>query len=134
MKYNLKIVGFIAVLFIMACKVDNKNEGGKDKKQHDNYSAKIDSLIQSTDPRQFNGAILITQKGETKYSKTQGYSNFEEKTPVKLNDLFRIQSNSKQITAVLILRAVENGSIDLEETIKTYLPDFKQSWSDSVSI
>ncbi|WP_366140391.1 hypothetical protein [uncultured Tenacibaculum sp.] len=70
----------------------------------DDYSAKIDSLILTFTPREFNGVILITQNGKTKYSKEYGFSNFKEQTPIKLNDNFLIQSNSKQITAVLILK------------------------------
>jgi D-alanyl-D-alanine carboxypeptidase len=100
----------------------------------DDYAAKIDSLIQTTKPRVFNGVILITQKGKTIYSKVHGYSNFEQKIPLKLNDNFRIQSNSKQITAVLILKEVEKGRIDLQSPVRKYLPEIKQSWADSVTV
>lgn len=31
--------------------------------QKDDYSAKLDSLLQTTTPRKFNGVILITKKG-----------------------------------------------------------------------
>lgn len=100
----------------------------------DNYSAKIDSLIRTTSPRTFNGVILVTQNGKTKYSKTYGYSNFEKKTPIITKDNFRIQSNSKQVTAVLILREVEKGRIDLKGPIRKYLPELKQTWADTVTV
>jgi D-alanyl-D-alanine carboxypeptidase len=100
----------------------------------DDYSAKIDSLIQTTSPRSFNGVVLITQKGKIKYLKATGYSNFEKKIPLTTNDNFRIQSNSKQITAVLVLKEVEKGKIDLQSAIRKYLPDFPQTWADSVTI
>jgi CubicO group peptidase (beta-lactamase class C family) len=100
----------------------------------DDYSAKIDSLIQLTNPRNFNGVVLITQNGKTKYSKAIGYSDLEKKTPLTLKDNFRIQSNSKQITAVLILREVEKGKIDLHIPIRKYLPYFKQPWADTVTV
>ncbi len=102
--------------------------------QKDDYTAKIDSLVQTISPRKFNGVILITQKGKTKYSKAFGYSNFEKKTPLTLKDNFRIQSNSKQITAVLILKEVEKGNINLNKPIKTYLTDLKQQWADTVTV
>jgi D-alanyl-D-alanine carboxypeptidase len=102
--------------------------------QKDDYSAKIDSLIQTTSPRSFNGVILITQKGKTKYSKAFGYSNFEDKIPLTIKDKFRIQSNSKQVTAVLILKEVEKGKIDLQSPVRTYLPDLKQTWADTVTV
>lgn len=100
----------------------------------DNCSAKIDSLIQTTSPRTFNGVILITQNGITKYSKAHGYSNFEDRTPINTNNNFRIQSNSKQVTAVLILREVENRKIDLNSAIRKYLPELKQTWADTVTV
>jgi D-alanyl-D-alanine carboxypeptidase len=98
------------------------------------YSAKIDSLVNAKHPRSFNGIIWITKKGETKYLKTYGYSNFETKTSFTLKDNFRIQSMSKQITAVIVLREVEKGKIDLYVPIRKYLPDFKQTWADTVTV
>ncbi len=102
--------------------------------QKDEYIAKIDSLIQAKYPRSFNGLIWITQNGQTKYLKTNGYSNLETKTAFSIKDNFRIQSNSKQITAVIILREVEKGRIDLHAPIRKYLPDFKQTWADTVTV
>jgi D-alanyl-D-alanine carboxypeptidase len=117
---------FFTTLFLI-----NNSLGQQSK---DDYSPKIDSLIQTKNPRGFNGVILITKDGKTKYSKASGYSDIEEKTPLALMDNFRIQSNSKQITAVLVLKEVEKGNIDLHKSIKTYLPDLKQTWADSVSV
>lgn len=107
---------------------------GYGQKTIDDYSSKIDSLIQTTNPRRFNGVILITQKGKTKYSKTIGYSDFEKRIPLTLKDNFRIQSNSKQITAVLILIEVEKGNLSLDKPIKTYLTDLTQPWADTVTV
>lgn len=100
----------------------------------DDYSTKIDSLIKTTKPRSFNGTVLITQNGETKYSRTYGYSDFENKTPLTSKDNFRIQSNSKQVAAVIILKEVEKGRIELDNPIREYLPEFKQSWADTVTV
>jgi len=43
-----------------------------------NYFAKIDSLIKTTNVRQFNGVILIAENGKIKYSKAYGFGNFEK--------------------------------------------------------
>lgn len=102
--------------------------------EKDDYSSKIDSLIKMTNPRSFNGVILITQKGKTKYKKAFGYSNLENKTPLKTKDNFIIMSNSKQITAVLILKEVEKGKIDLQSPVRKYLPDLPQTWADTVTV
>ena len=136
MKYNIKFYSLIIALIIIGCNSSDKNKiySKSDKGQIDDYTAIIDSLIQTTSPRKFNGVVLITQDGKTKYSKAYGYSNIENKMPITLKDNFRIQSNSKQITAVLVLKEVEKGKISLEAPIRVYLPDLKQSWADTVTV
>ncbi|MGB1206250.1 MAG: serine hydrolase domain-containing protein [Chitinophagales bacterium] len=134
MKNTLKYLPLLLVLFFLSCGNSSADKSNSIKKQIDDYSSKIDSLIQTTNPRSFNGVVLITQNGETKYSKTHGYSSFENKTPINITDNFRIQSNSKQITAALILREVENGKIDLKSSIRKYLPNIKQTWVDTVTV
>lgn len=129
----LKAATLCVFVFITGC-----NQGVKEKVsaeiEADNYSHKIDSLIQTTHPRFFNGVILITKGEERKYFRASGFSNFEKKEPISLKNRFRIMSNTKQITAVLILKEVEKGKIRLQDPIKTYLPTLQQSWADSVTI
>jgi len=136
MKQIFRFIPLIFTLFILSC--NNKNSNPQEQEQAqlqvNDYAPKLDSLIQTTRPRTFNGVILITQNGETKYSKAYGHAHFKDRTPISLKDNFRIQSNSKQVTAVLLLKEVENGKIDLKSTIRKYLPDFKQTWADTVTV
>ncbi len=126
MKQFFNFLLFIFSTFFVGCNLFGQ--------QIDDYSAKIDSLIQTTSPRSFNGVILITQKGKTKYSKVFGYSDFENKISLTQKDNFRIMSNSKQVTAVLILREVEKGKVDLQSSVGKYLPEIQQSWADTVTV
>lgn len=138
MKYVVKWSLFVFTILLLAC--NTKRKSAKEVPLNDlsnaidDYSAKIDSLIHTSAPRNFNGVILITKKGKTKYSRTFGYSNFEDKTPLKFDDKFMIMSNSKQVTAVLILKEVENGRIDLKSPVRKYLSDLPQAWADSVTV
>ncbi|RLJ33182.1 CubicO group peptidase (beta-lactamase class C family) [Chryseobacterium sp. 7] len=100
----------------------------------DTYTHKIDSIITASSPIQFNGVVLVAQKGKVQYLKTNGYRNFEKKIPLKADDQFEIMSNSKQITAVLILQAAEQGKLNLHTPIKKYLPSLTQTWADTVTI
>lgn len=126
MKQISKFLPFILTVLFTNCKIFAQ--------QKDDFTAKIDSLIKTTNPRPFNGVILITQKGKTKYSKAFGYSNLEKKTPLTTKDNFIIMSNSKQITAVLILKEVEKGKIDLQSPVRKYLPNLQQTWADTVTV
>ncbi|WP_281322245.1 serine hydrolase domain-containing protein [Flavobacterium aestivum] len=128
MTHYFKPIYFIAFIFLLT----GCHSFGQ--KKEDDYTAKIDSLITTTNVRQFNGAILIALNGKTKYSKAYGYSNFEKKLPLKIDDQFEIMSNSKQVTATLVLKEVEKGKIDLQSPIKKYLPNLNQTWADSVTV
>ncbi|MET2984386.1 serine hydrolase domain-containing protein [Aureibaculum conchae] len=133
MKYIIKASFLMIALFIFSCN-NRENRSKRVKEIAEDYSIRIDSLIKTTSPRFFNGVILITKNGETKYLKEYGYSDFENKTPISIEDKFRIMSNSKQVTAVLILKEVENGKIDLQTPIRAYLPNLSHSWADTVTV
>ncbi|MDW9382407.1 serine hydrolase domain-containing protein [Chryseobacterium sp. JV558] len=98
------------------------------------YTHKIDSIITASSPIAFNGVVLVTQKGKIQYLKSNGYKDFEKKIPLKTDDQFEIMSNSKQVTAVLILQAAEQGKLNLHTPIRKYLPSLTQSWADTVTI
>ncbi len=102
--------------------------------QKDNYSTKIDSLLKTKNLRDFNGVVFIKQSGKTKYAKAYGLADFNKKTPLKIDDKFSTMSIAKQFTATLILQEVEKGTIDLQMPIRKYLPDFKYSWADTVTV
>jgi D-alanyl-D-alanine carboxypeptidase len=101
--------------------------------KQDRYAIQIDSLIQNTTPV-FNGAVLISKSGKTLYSKAKGFADFDTKKPLELDSQFEIMSNTRQITAVLILKEVEQGKIDLNTSIKKYLPNLKQTWADTITV
>lgn len=96
------------------------------------FVAQIDSLLASGDS--FNGVIRIQQKGKPSYEKVLGFSDWEQKSPLKADDQFVIGSISKQITALMILQAYELGSIRLHIPIRNYLPDLPQAWADTITV
>ncbi|WP_255079748.1 serine hydrolase domain-containing protein [Lacihabitans sp. CCS-44] len=96
--------------------------------------SKIDSLLNLKQPRSFNGVVSVSQNGKTVYQKAVGIAKSKNYELLKPNSKFVLLSNSKQITAVLVLREVDKGRIDLEKNIKTYLPNYPQKWADSVSV
>jgi D-alanyl-D-alanine carboxypeptidase len=94
----------------------------------------LDTFLCTKQPRAFNGVVLVSQNGKTIYEKAIGLAKSENNEPLMVNSKFVLLSNSKQITAVLILRQVDKHKIDLQKSIKNYLPDFPQKWADSVTI
>ena len=53
--------------------------------------------------------------------------------PLEVNDqtLFQVGSISKTFTGTLIMKMVEDGKIDLDATVRTYLPEFKVADSEA---
>jgi CubicO group peptidase (beta-lactamase class C family) len=82
----------------------------------------------------FNGVVLIKQNNKIIYNKAIGYADFEKRIPQSLNNSFCVGSISKQMTAVLIMQAVEKNKLSLSKTIHHYLPALKYTWADSVTI
>lgn len=116
-------------LFI--CFLAFQNSFGQDKPL---LSNQIDSLINTKSTKPFNGIIAITKHGKIQYFKIKGFADNEKKIPLKRNDQFVIGSISKQFTAALILRAFDDGKVELHKPIKNYLPNLQSTWADSVTI
>ncbi|MGG5207941.1 serine hydrolase domain-containing protein [Chryseobacterium sp. MIQD13] len=122
---QLKFTGFLLTILSFSIAKAQKT---------DDFSKKIDSIITNTDPIKFNGTVLVTKAGKVRYAKAFGYKDFSAGIPLKLDDQFEIMSNSKQVTAVLILKEVEKGNINLQSPIRKYLPSLTQGWADSVTV
>ncbi|MBE9462288.1 serine hydrolase domain-containing protein [Dyadobacter subterraneus] len=99
-----------------------------------NLAYRIDSLLRAPTKKPFNGIVLISKNGFTRYSKVQGFSDIGKKKPLKFDDQFVIGSISKQFTAVLLLKEYERGRVQLNVPIRNYLPELTQSWVDSVTV
>ena len=54
-----------------------------------------------------------------------GYQDLESKTPMRTDTLFRIMSLTKPVTCIGIMTLVDEGKVALDESIATYLPEFK---------
>jgi CubicO group peptidase (beta-lactamase class C family) len=53
-----------------------------------------------------------------------GTGNIEKGSPVWGESLFQVGSISKTFTAALVLQLIEQGELDLDAPVRTYLPDF----------
>jgi CubicO group peptidase (beta-lactamase class C family) len=67
---------------------------------------------------------LVDDKGIL-WTEGFGTTDFKRKIPVTPNTVFCIGSVSKTLTATAVLLAVQDGMVDLDEPITTYLPDLK---------
>ena len=95
----------------------------------------IDELMKKYyDYGQFNGAILVAEKGKVVYAKGLGLANMEWSIPNQPDTKFRIGSITKQFTATLILQLVEEGKLKLDGKLTDYLTDYRKDTGDRVTI
>ncbi|MGH1388035.1 serine hydrolase domain-containing protein [Kordia sp.] len=71
----------------------------------------------------FMGSVAVFKKGELLYSKTVGFSDFEKKMKADKHTKYRIGSTTKTFTAVLTLKAVEEGKLSLDDKLNIYFPN-----------
>ena len=60
-----------------------------------------------------------------------GITNVDHPLPVNDDTLFQIGSNTKTYTGTVIMRLVEEGKIDLDATVGTYVPEFQVADEDT---
>ncbi len=95
----------------------------------------IDKFIDSyAKEHNFSGTILIQNNSKIGYARSFELANRQLKVPNKNDTKYRIASLTKAFTAVLILRLYEQGKIDLNKPIKTYLPNYAGEGAGKVTI
>lgn len=101
-----------------------------DKKRWKKVDEYIESALDSWDVP--GVAVGIIDHGEIVLSKGYGLADVEAGTPVDEHSLFAIGSSSKAFTALAVATLVEDGEIEWDEPIKTYLPDF-ELWDETAT-
>ena len=71
---------------------------------------------------QFNGTILVAEKGKPIYQQALGYADYNTKRMLNDSSVFELASVSKQFTAMGIMILKEKGSLSYEDNIKKYFP------------
>jgi CubicO group peptidase (beta-lactamase class C family) len=85
-------------------------------------SGRIDKLITLYhEYGQFNGVILVAQRGQVVYEHAFGQSNFELNSANTLDTKFEIASITKPMTALLIMQLVEHGKVSLHRKVSDYV-------------
>ncbi|XOV93294.1 MAG: serine hydrolase domain-containing protein [Bacteroidota bacterium] len=79
------------------------------------------------------GQVEVYQDGQIVYTNVLGYSNIDLGVKAERNSKFRIGSISKTITATMVLKAVEEGKIGLDQTIEVFFPTIKNAKKITIS-
>ncbi len=73
----------------------------------------------------FNGTVLYAEKGRVIFKKAYGFSNVRYKRDsLRTTDAFQLASISKMFTSMAIMILYNDGKLDYDKDIRSYLPDF----------
>ncbi|HLW31339.1 MAG TPA: serine hydrolase [Aequorivita sp.] len=98
-------------------------------------TAELDALLNKyTEYGQFNGSVLVAEKGHVIYKKGFGLANMEWDIPNAPDTKHRLGSITKQFTAMLVMQLVAEGKLDLQATVSKYLPDYSKVNGDKITI
>jgi CubicO group peptidase (beta-lactamase class C family) len=74
-------------------------------------------------------ALAIMRNGAPIKLQGYGYANIEHQVPVHADTIFQSGSIGKMFTGMAVMLLVEDGKLDLDASIRTYLPDAPASWA-----
>lgn len=77
---------------------------------------------------------LISVEGEGDYLIKRGVSDLKTGAPMNEENYFRIASNTKTFTGAAVLILVDEGRINLDAPIASYLPEFNIPNGDRISV
>ena len=98
-----------------------------------NYPALLDDYAQAEfTVKEFNGTVLVMQKGKAIYTKSFGMADREWNVPNTANTKFRIGSVTKQFAAACILLLAEQGKLSVDDNLSKYISDYPKG--DSITI
>lgn len=101
----------------------------------DPFPAQADQLLEAYHAAgQFSGAVLVAEGDTVIYQRGIGLADRSWDIANSPDTHFRIASATKQFTAALVLRLYEEGKIDLDEPIITYLPDYPRPQGEIVTV
>lgn len=105
----------IVILLLFTCTKSVKAQTGYYSPSLVNFDVAMKNLLKNYDIP--GGQLAITYKGRLVYSRGFGLADKTAKTSVCPDNIFRIASLSKQITAITIMHLYEQGRIGLDDTI-----------------
>lgn len=126
---TFSVLLFSVFLFLLGCG-NQPSHSTEDPKPSTISSTSFDSLtIHRIDTffqhkfksKRFNGNVLF-RKGDKVFKKSYGYANFRKKIALNDSSRFQLASVSKPLTAVATMMLVQEGKINLEDSIQVYFP------------
>ena len=132
---SLKINIALACLFLLV--ISSLPFLNKHTDTHSNLGKKekIEQLITDYIKNEdFQGSILIAEKGETLFKKAYGMADREKNIKNTIGTQFLIGSLTKSFVAITVLQLVEEGLLDLNAPLKKYIPELDDKLAQDLTL
>jgi CubicO group peptidase (beta-lactamase class C family) len=94
----------------------------------------IDRIFAEWDRRDSPGcALAIYQDGRIVYERGYGMADLEHDVPISTTSVFYVGSLSKQFTAMTAALAIQQGRLQLTDSIRKFLPELL-TYADSITV
>jgi len=141
-----RYIPILSFLLFLSCNKDKSGKNGNDSNDTvllaDKYEVSFPKLTSKFtaenktyvenfynkhyNPKDFSGGFLVAKNGQIIYENYSGYAYKEKGDKITAEKPIHIASVSKMLTAVCVLKLVDEGEIELDKSVKTYLPTFPQ--------
>lgn len=119
---NLKnLIALCLVVAVIACNPDDNSNNQVTKLKL------VDSLfLTAVENHEIPGAVaIVIQNDKIVHHSAYGWKNIEKEQSQSINDIFRIASMTKGLTAVAIMQLLENKQLQLDDPVSKYIPEFQ---------
>jgi CubicO group peptidase (beta-lactamase class C family) len=121
----------IVVVMVLILGFNSFGQTSSNKKLEESINEVFESYAHYN---RFIGNVLISQNDKIIYKKSFGDADTENHKKNTKNSIFSIASVTKSLTAVGIMKLVEDGKFTLETPISTYFPNFIPDFSKKITI
>lgn len=84
------------------------------------------AIQKNIDNKVIPGAVTaVARHNKLVWYEAQGVSTIETSTPLRKDDLYRMMSSTKPITALAVLMMMEAGRLSIDDKVNRFIPTFK---------
>lgn len=118
------IAALISTVVLMSCSEKESKTVDIDDIQSKQARLKetVDNIRQQAD---FMGSVTLLHAGNVVFSDSMGFDDIDKGVKSTVQSSYLIGSVSKTYTAALVLKAVEENKLTLQQTVETFFPDLE---------
>lgn len=126
---QIHIISRLLIVAFLALPLPTLGQSSSDLRIDRARIARLDQVLQNyVDNEQIAGAVaLVLQNGRIVYERAVGWSDREADTPMKVDSMFRVASQTKALTSVVILSLMEEGKLNVNDPASRFIPAFRNT-------